>query len=185
VATKRNRHHVLVVDDEPSVADAFAAYLEPSYSVEAVYSGPDAVASLDAEPDVVLLDRRMPDMHGDAVLEEIRERGVDPRVAMVTAVEPDFDVVEMPFDDYLVKPVGKADLLDAVEGLVETAELDETKRELSSLKIKRNVLEIEKRPRELAEHDTFQRLEDRIERLEADLAALEARAPGGAESQSG
>ncbi len=44
-------------------------------------------------------------MSGDEVLDTIAERGIDPAVVMVTAVDPDFDIVEMPFDEYLTKPV--------------------------------------------------------------------------------
>jgi len=59
---------------------------------------------IDETVDVVLLDRMMPGMSGQEVLAAIRERGLDCRVAMVTAVDADFDVIEMGFDEYLGKP---------------------------------------------------------------------------------
>ena len=41
----------------------------------------------------------MPQLSGDEVLASIRDRGLDYRVAMVTAIPPDFDTLEVPFDD--------------------------------------------------------------------------------------
>lgn len=37
---------------------------------------------------------------------------------MVTAVDPDFDIVEMSFDDYLTKPVGRDHLVDATDEML-------------------------------------------------------------------
>jgi DNA-binding response OmpR family regulator len=90
---------VLVVDDEPDVADSYAAFLRDRYDVRTAYGGEPALAALDEDIDVVLLDRRMPDMFGDEVLESIRGRGFECRVAMITAVDPDVDIIDMEFDD--------------------------------------------------------------------------------------
>ena len=108
---------VLMVDDEQRVADAYALRLEDVADVSVAYSGEAALSVLEAEPnpDVVLLDRHMPSMSGDAVLEEIREMEVDSRIIMVTAVDPGLDVLDLPFDDYLSKPVDRADLIAAVD----------------------------------------------------------------------
>ncbi len=80
---------VLVVEDEPDLADLYATWLRGEYRVRVAYGGREALEKLDDEVEVVLLDRRMPDLSGDEALKEIRERGFDCRVAMVTAVEPD------------------------------------------------------------------------------------------------
>lgn len=111
---------VLFVDDEPPIADGYVAELA-DYDAESVYAGRAALERLDDSFDVVFLDRRMPGMSGEAVLDAIRERGYDCRVVMLTGVEPDSDVVEMGFDGYLVKPVQPADLRDAIDRLVEVA----------------------------------------------------------------
>lgn len=47
----------------------------------------------------------MPVRSGNEVLDKMRIAGYDWCVAMVTTVEPDLDILEMGFDDYLVKPV--------------------------------------------------------------------------------
>lgn len=108
---------VLVVEDEPDLADLYRQWLTDDYEVLVANEGGAALSALDADPDVVLLDRRMPGLTGDEVLAEIRELGLDCRVAMVTAVTPEADVVELGIDDYLVKPVSAPDLRAVVERL--------------------------------------------------------------------
>jgi DNA-binding response OmpR family regulator len=108
---------VLMVDDEKRVADGYALRLDDVADVTVAYDGEEALDTVDdgLEPDIVLLDRHMPGMSGDEVLTRIRERDVESRIVMVTAVDPGLDVLDMPFDDYLSKPVEREDLLAVVD----------------------------------------------------------------------
>ncbi|EMA59913.1 HalX domain-containing protein [Halorubrum kocurii] len=169
---------VLVVEDEPDLADLYAAWLGDEYRVRTAYGGQEALDEIDDADDAVdaiLLDRRMPGLSGDEVLAAVRERGIDCRVAMVTAVEPDFDILKMGFDDYLVKPVTSDTLRETVEGLLRRGEYDTEMQELFSLTSKKAMLETEKSATELADNKEYQRLTDRISdlRSEADQS-LEA-----------
>jgi DNA-binding response OmpR family regulator len=132
---------VLAVDDEPDLAELYRVYLDPEYDVRIATGGEEAVDAMDETVDVVLLDRRMPDMSGHEVLNAIRGEGYDARVAMLTAVEPDVDIVEMPFDDYKTKPVTKEDLLTLVEVLLHRAAFDERSQEFFALASKKAALE--------------------------------------------
>ena len=164
---------VLVVDDEERAADTYASVLSAEYDAHTAYSGEAALTRLaEADFDVVLLDRRMPELTGDDVLAEMQRRAIDCRVAMVTAVNPDFDILELGIDDYIVKPVGKAGLRETVEHLLKLETYDERQRELSSLKVKRNVLELEKPDAALAESAEFADLQEQIAKLEAELADM-------------
>ncbi|MEF8818621.1 MAG: response regulator [Haloferacaceae archaeon] len=165
---------VLVVDDDPDVTALYAEWLADDYDVRVAHDGRRALAVLDEVPvDVALLDRRMDDVSGDEVLAAIRSRGHDCRVAMVTAVEPDFDLVDVPFDDYLGKPVSRTELRATVAGLVALEEYAALHLELSSKRVRRSVLRGEKRRVELEESEAFERLNDEIERLEERLADIE------------
>jgi len=108
---------VLMVDDEKRVADGYALRLDDVADVTVAYSGEEALGVVDdgPAPDVVLLDRHMPEMSGDEVLTRLRERDIESRIVMVTAVDPGLDVLDMPFDDYLSKPVEREDLLAVVD----------------------------------------------------------------------
>ncbi len=111
-----SRPRVLMVDDQKEVADAYALRLEDVASVTVAYGGQEALTAADeTTPDVVLLDRHMPTLSGDEVLRRLREREFRTRVVMVTAIDPGLGVLEMPFDDYLSKPVDKADLQSVVD----------------------------------------------------------------------
>ncbi|MFW6434796.1 MAG: response regulator transcription factor [Halovenus sp.] len=168
-----DRPRVLIVDDEERVANTYDLRLSSEYETEIALSGETALQTVDEETDVVLLDRRMPGMSGDEVLEEIRKRGLDCRVVMLTAVDPDFEIAEMDIDDYVVKPVDREELISVVERALTISEYNEQMQELSSLKLKRNVLEVELSGRELAESEKYQRLEADIEQLEAEIQSME------------
>jgi DNA-binding response OmpR family regulator len=153
---------VLVVDDEPNVADAYAAQLESEFIVSTAYSGQEALDKLDASVDIVLLDRRMPGISGDEVLAKIRERDLQVRVAMVTAVDPDFDIIEMPFDDYVIKPVSRDDLFETINRLLTCSEYEDQLRRYYALTAKHATLLANKLESELADSERFQRLEEEM-----------------------
>ena len=156
---------VLVVDDEARLADLFAAWLGTEREVAAAYDGEEALEKMTESVEVVLLDRRMPGMSGDEVLQEIREDGYRCSVVMVTAVDPDFDIIEMGFDDYLVKPVSKDDLLEMVENVSRRSDYESDIQEYYSLVSKKALLESEKSERDLQHNQEYQDLIERVEVL--------------------
>ncbi len=160
---------VLIVDDEPSITDLYALRLKGEYDVRTAYGGEEALEKVDGDVDVVLLDRRMPDLSGDEVLKRIEERGLDPGVAMVTAVDPDFDILELGFDAYVVKPVPEEKLKETVETLMRRSSYDSKLQELTSLMSKRAALEAEVSPDELSDNEEYQRLTERVEELREEL----------------
>ncbi|PGF18126.1 DNA-binding protein [Natrinema sp. CBA1119] len=153
---------VLIVEDEPDLANLYAAWLEDDCDVETAYDGSEALEAIDGAIDVVLLDRRMPGLSGDTVLETIREQSLECRVAMVTAVEPDFDIVELGFDDYLVKPVSKDELVDIIDQLLLRATHDEQLQELFALASKKALLDDQKTESERRSSQEYAELEDRM-----------------------
>jgi DNA-binding response OmpR family regulator len=163
---------VLVVEDEGQVADLYRSYLEDDYEVSVAGTGEEALEKVSPETDAVLLDRRLPDRPGSEVLSAIRERDLDCRVAMVTAVEPDMDIVQMGFDLYLVKPATRDDIRAVVERLGTRANYDETLQETAALVTKRAVLEAERTSAELESSSEYQQLLDQLDDLQQDLDEL-------------
>lgn len=164
---------VLVVEDDKSIAGLYARFLEESYRVETVHTAADAIERVQRDDasaiDVVLLDRRLPDGPGSDVLEAINEKGLDCRVGMVTGVEPDFDIVDMGFDLYIVKPVSRTDLREAVKTLVIRSEYDGLLQEATALASKRAVLESEKSRSELDASEEYTNLLDQINELDEEF----------------
>lgn len=116
--TESDTPRVLFVDDEHEAADMYAAQVAGEYDVEIAYDGQTALEVVDDSFDVVFLDRDMPGLTGDSVLDAIRDRGLDVQVVMLTGIEPDEDIVDMGYDEYVLKPVVKEDLTGAVERLI-------------------------------------------------------------------
>jgi CheY-like chemotaxis protein len=162
---------VLLVDDEADVVEVYALALRESCEVRRAHGGAEALEELDESVDVVLLDRRMPELSGREVLAEMRDREADVRVALVTAVDPDFDVVEMPFDAYLVKPVTDAELRETVAELHALRRYDGRVAERFAVAEKMATLEAEKSSWELDESDEYARLVSRAAELDAEMDA--------------
>ncbi|MBL8763846.1 MAG: response regulator [Phycisphaerae bacterium] len=114
----RSRTSILVVDDHEPNVELIAAYLEDlNLPVRTASDGIEALRAIEADPPgVVLLDIMMPRMSGFQVCRKIKAdpRTRNIRVIMLTALNEVSDVekaTESGADDYLTKPVTKADLL--------------------------------------------------------------------------
>lgn len=165
---------ILVVEDEESVAALYTQILSDDYDVEVANNGGEALMKFGDHTDVVLLDRRLPGTSGDEILEQLKSKDNDCHIAMVSSIEPDFDVIEMGFDDYLVKPVENTELERTVERLLTLDEYQELYQELSAKLVKKNIVEVEKADAQLDESDEYQALLDRIDELESQLETIES-----------
>lgn len=168
--TDQEKPTVLIVEDEPSVAEGYELWLTNHYEIKLAHDGQEALDAVDDTVDVVLLDRMMPELSGEQVLGEIRNRGIDCGVAMVTAVDPDFDVIEMGFDAYITKPPERQELIDTIEQLLNRATIDDTFQEYHSLMARKGALQAQKTEQELEGSEKYQELLERIEtkRVEVD-----------------
>ncbi|MFD1564869.1 HalX domain-containing protein [Haloarchaeobius amylolyticus] len=158
---------ILIVNDEPDLATLYTAWLDGEYDVETAIDGADALETIDDTIDIVLLDRQLSDRSGEAVLETIRERSLDCQITIITAIEPDFDIVELGFDDYLVKPVSQGELTGVIEQLCLRATYDEQLQELFMLASRKALLnERTTEPERQSSHE-YAELTDRMAVLRA------------------
>jgi len=114
---------VLVVEDDPTIAEPLVAGLErQGYVVTWVRSGADA---LNADPgDLVLLDLGLPDLDGHVVCERLRKRSAVP-IIVVTARAEEVDrvsLLDLGADDYVVKPFGFRELLARMRAVLRRVE---------------------------------------------------------------
>ncbi|NYI07574.1 response regulator transcription factor [Allostreptomyces psammosilenae] len=113
---------VLVVEDEPMLADAIAEWLrEEAHAVDIANDGAAALERAGTNDyDVVVLDRDLPAVHGDDVCRELVAAGTPTRVLMLTAAA---DVTDRVFglclgaDDYITKPFAFPELAARVLAL--------------------------------------------------------------------
>lgn len=160
---------VLIVEDERDLADLHETWLSSECVTKTAYDGEQALELVDDDVDIGLIDRRMPGIHGDEVVNRIRERGYDFPVVMVSAVTPDFDVIDVPFDDYVTKPVDKSDLIEIINRFVGHSKYDEQVRAHLALVSKRDVLRTELDGFELERNAEYAELERRIARSREQL----------------
>ncbi|MES3518264.1 MAG: response regulator [Natronomonas sp.] len=170
---------VLIVDDDPQIVSLYAEWLD-DYDVRTAQSGTEAIEAIDETVDVALVDRRMPNRSGASVVSEIRDRHDGCRIGMVTGVEPTTDIIEMGFDEYLVKPVSRTELIECVETLLSRSAYGEQLQELYALISKRAALEEEgvgsPDPTETEAYEALtQRIEAMREEVEATTTGLEKR----------
>ena len=170
---------VLFVDDERSLLDLYRHWFAETYDVRIAVDGQAALDQIDAGIDIVMLDRQMPRLSGDELLDHIRSEGFDCRVAMVTAIDPDFDIIELGFDDYVTKPVSKLELQSTIEGLLTLSTYDRAIQEYYALVSKRAALETEKTASELRADDRYGQFTDQIRALAEDLARAETHLESG------
>ena len=112
---------ILVVDDEEVVRLSHIRTLANIHcSVEVVKDGVEALRVMEQRPaDVVLLDLRMPGMDGMAVLKAIKERWPESEVVIITGyptIETAKEAVRLGAYDYLAKPVGPDEVINAANG---------------------------------------------------------------------
>ncbi|WP_106847876.1 response regulator transcription factor [Blastococcus sp. Marseille-P5729] len=113
---------VLVVEDERQLADAVARGLRrEGMAVDVAYDGTDGHEKAMVTPyDVIILDRDLPGMSGDAIMKELAGAESNARVIMLTASGAVADRVEglsLGADDYMAKPFAFAELIARVRAL--------------------------------------------------------------------
>ncbi|MGW0315244.1 response regulator [Streptomyces flavidovirens] len=116
---------MLVVDDDPTVAEVVTGYLERAgFTVTQAADGPTALRQArDHRPDLVVLDLMLPGMDGLEVCRELRADGPVP-VIMLTARGDEDDRIlglEVGADDYVTKPFSPRELVLRVESVLRRA----------------------------------------------------------------
>ncbi|MFE9990770.1 response regulator transcription factor [Streptomyces sp. NPDC005381] len=116
---------VLVVDDDPTVAEVVSGYLDRAgHLVDRAADGPAALARAAAHrPDLVVLDLMLPGMDGLEVCRRLRAQGPVP-VIMLTARGDEDDRIlglEVGADDYVTKPFSPRELVLRVESVLRRA----------------------------------------------------------------
>jgi DNA-binding NtrC family response regulator len=122
-------YKILVVDDEKSIRDIFSLLLgEKGYDVETAESGHEGVALAKAfGPDLVLLDKNLPDLDGVEALSRIKAAVPSTEVIIITAfgtIKNAVEAVKLGAYAYLEKPVDNEELLLAIDRALAVKKLE-------------------------------------------------------------
>ncbi len=122
----REKSRVLIVEDDPEIANFLKGLLADSHVLTIVSEGRNALENLESK-DVVVLDYRLPDMSGLEVLRKIKRTKPDIPIIFITAYG-DEDVAVKAFrygvKDYLKKPFNYTELLNSLKSCLSLALLD-------------------------------------------------------------
>ncbi|HET8976774.1 MAG TPA: response regulator transcription factor [Solirubrobacteraceae bacterium] len=122
------RGSVLVVDDEPTIAEVVSRYLERAgYRTRIAGDGAQALAEIGSRrPDLVVLDIMMPGIDGLEVMRRLRQGERDPMgVILLTARSEEADRIvglRLGADDYVVKPFSPRELVARVDAVMRRVE---------------------------------------------------------------
>ncbi|MBL8101698.1 MAG: response regulator transcription factor [Anaerolineales bacterium] len=113
---------ILVVEDEPSLAEVVSLYLKRAgFQVQIASDGKQAMNILEKQiPDFVILDLMLPEVDGLSLTRWLRDRS-DVPIIMVTARREEIDRIaglEMGADDYVVKPFSPQELVSRVRAVL-------------------------------------------------------------------
>ena len=116
-------HSILIVEDTPEIAEALQRHLERrGYATLLATRAAQALPIAAAEaPDLIVLDLGLPDRDGYSVLEQLRERGDETPVLILSARQEEGDKVKgfrLGADDYVTKPFGALELLERIGALL-------------------------------------------------------------------
>lgn len=107
---------ILIVEDEPDLRKGLEANLtREGFKVFQANNGESGIsATIKHNPDLILLDLMMPGMNGVEVCRELRRKGIETPIIMLTARSDEIDRVvglEVGADDYVTKPFSVRELI--------------------------------------------------------------------------
>lgn len=122
--------HILLVDDEPAITSALTLLFQRGgFDVTVAANGKTALAQLDQQPDLIVLDVMLPDIDGFEICRRVRQRPTYIPILMLTARDTSLDKVtglELGADAYLTKPFAPGELLAQVRALFRLIDQKET-----------------------------------------------------------
>ena len=129
----QSSHRILIVEDDPRLAELTAEYLQANgYEVAVEGDGGRAARRIiDSQPDLVILDLMLPGEDGLSICRRVRGQYAGP-LLMLTARSDELDQVQgldMGADDYVCKPVRPRLLLARISALLRRSEAPEAKRQ--------------------------------------------------------
>jgi two-component system, NtrC family, response regulator AtoC len=120
---------ILVIDDDRSIRETLEIYLsEEGYDVITASTGTDGLAKyVEATPDVVILDIRLPDVDGFRILEDLKEEDENLKIIMITAfhgMESTISAMKKGAFDYIHKPIDVNELDISIKKALHALEME-------------------------------------------------------------
>lgn len=135
---------VLIIEDEPAILLGLKDELSQHYEALTAANGTEGLRiALERHPEVILLDLILPDIDGFEVCRQLKEKGIDSSIIMLTARDQVVDKVkglELGADDYVTKPFSLEELNARIKAVLRRkglAPIEEYKDETLQIDFKR------------------------------------------------
>lgn len=120
--SKSAKHTILICDDEEGIRESFKLILEDQYHLRFAMNGLEALEMLKSfTPDLMLLDIKMPKMHGMEILKRVKQLQPKLPVIVVTgyqSVEMAQEALKLGAADYIPKPFESKQIINAVRQIL-------------------------------------------------------------------
>lgn len=114
--------NILIVDDEKKICEFIKAFLDnEGYYTDVVYDGDSAIDKLNSKKyDLLILDRMLPGISGEAICEYIRKKSDIPIIMLTAKIEDEdkIDGFKLGCDDYICKPFNINELIFRVKAIL-------------------------------------------------------------------
>ena len=160
---------VLIVEDDKDQARMYERWIEKVAEVKKAKNVEEAQSKLDGV-DIIFIDRILEGSNrGEELLEKLDSDVNQVYKVLVTILPADFNIIEMNIDDYLVKPVSKNDMIEAIDRSFENRLKTNDERKLQAFLLKKELLMQEYTMKELEENEEFNLLTQQIEDLSGEI----------------
>lgn len=105
---------VLFVDDEPAILDIYELLCGSKYNVITAENGKEALETFGPHIDLAVIEREIPEVSGDDVVQLLRTEGYQTPIAFVSTLDPGPDIT-VEYDEYLTKPIENGELRAVIE----------------------------------------------------------------------
>lgn len=161
---------ILIVDDEVPLLESYEAMLETDHEILTATTAEKAHSQLDETIDIILLDRRMPGEPGETLLTTMNSQEFDCQILFCSAIVPDVEIIPLPIDGYLHKPVGIEALRETIKRQLQISQHEKPVREYMALRAKRDAIDDAKTRSILAEKGEYQQLCEELDEKAAVVA---------------
>ena len=127
---------ILICDDDKSITDSLAEYLESEEFVVSIANDGDVALESFSKfnPDIVLLDIMMPKFNGISILRSIRKKSEVPIIFLTAKIEEEDKILglDLGADDYITKPFSARELTSRINSVLRRSAQSNNKEKLSS-----------------------------------------------------
>lgn len=154
-----SENHILIVEQDMDQALLYQNWLE-GFETETCHPG-DIFDNIN-DVSLVVIDRDI-ERSLDLILNRLEDMNIP--VIMATGVEPGLDVIDLNIQNYLLKPITREELHEAVDKALKLANASEDEKKLEALKSKRDTVKKRYSEEDLENNEKYQEVLEKIERL--------------------